>query len=198
MTFDRHAFWRNPDASNQPEGIKGICKPQFYLDLHDITLLIVDTLKRHLDNKDSIMELGAGTGRNLAGLKFAGFTKVKGIEINPEAIELGRKSFELGDVEIMCDTVEDAIDKMSKFDCIFTQGLLQHLSPDTDWIHKKIAGKANKLIVTIENEQPVGVRSWARNYKDIFEGLGWHEVECKDNTGCKGHAPTTTVRVFKK
>ena len=197
MTFDRHAFWRNPQASNSPDGIKRICKPHYYLDLHDITNLIIRALGTYLEKGDSIMELGAGTGRNLAGLKRAGYSRLAGIEINLDAIRLGRQCFQaLDGVKIYCDTVESAIKTMSKYDCIFTQGLLQHLSPDVDWVHAEIADRANKLILIIENEKPADIRSWARNYKNIFEPLDWHEVEAFDNTGCKGHAPTTTIRVF--
>jgi len=199
MTFDRHAFWRNPDDSDEPEGIKMVCRPEWYLGLHSITTLIVSTLSRYLKKDSSIIELGAGTGRNLAGLRVAGYTRLAGIEINPDAINVGRSQFQaLDGVAITCDTVESAIKTMAHYDCIFTQGLLQHLSPDVDWVHEVIAEKADKLIVVIENEEPVGIRSWARNYKDVFEGLGWCEVESSANTGCYGHAPTTIVRVFEK
>ena len=199
MTFDTHAFWRNPDASDRPDSTKAMCRPDYYIGLNDITALIVEVLSEHLDKGDSIIELGAGTGRNLAGLKDAGFKRLRGIEINPDAIQLGRKSFQaLDGIEIYCDTVEGAIEVIPHYDCIFTQGLLQHLPPKSDWVHAEIANRADKLIMLIENEKPAGVRSWARNYKDIFEGLGWHEVESRSDTGCKGHAPSTIVRVLKK
>jgi len=199
MIFDRHAFWRDPEASDQPSGIKRICKPEFYLPLHSVTALIVGVLEKYLNKEDSILELGAGTGRNLAGLKEAGFTRLAGIEINPDAIQLGRSTFQaLDGVDIQCDTVENVILNISHYDCIFTQGLFQHLSPDTDWVHYEVASRTDKLIMTIENEVPIGIRSWKRNYKDIFEGLGWNEVESRSNTGCYGHANTTFVRVFKQ
>ena len=199
MEFDRKEFWRNPDESDQPEGIVRICRPEFYLNLNGITNLIVTTLTKYLSPQDSIVELGCGTGRNLSGLKAGGFKNLSGIEISEKAIQVGRSAFPLlEDVTIECAPVEDAIKNLVKTDCIFTQGLLQHLSPDTDWIHKAITKKARKIIMIIENEQPHGIRSWARDYKKIFTDLGWEEVECKTNTRQPGHAPTTALRVFSK
>jgi len=201
MTFDRKEYWRNPDDSDLPEAVKRICRPSYFIDLDSVTELIVDKLTNYLDVKDSIMELGAGTGRNLAGLLNAGFVNVSGIEINQDAINLGKKVFsELTDVPIYCDAVEDAIYEMENYDCIYTQSILMHLSPEVDWIFKEISDRANKFIMTIENEKPDTSNGicWRRNYKDIFEGFGWHEVEGYAGTGCRAHAPFTTVRVFKK
>ena len=193
--FDRYAFWKNPGFSNEPQYIKDMCVPEFYLGLGEITDLVVETLSKYLGFEDSILELGCGTGRNLAGLKSAGFKNLSGIEINMDAIKLGVRSFDLDGVKIKCSTVEEA--EFVRSDCIFTQGLLQHLPPESDLIHWVMSKKARKIIMVIENESPVGVRSWGRDYKDIFEGLGWKEVESLSNTGLYGHAPTTTMRVFK-
>jgi SAM-dependent methyltransferase len=199
MTFNRHEFWKDPDASSATQDIKDICRPEYYLHLDGITNLIVNALRPILDDKDTIVELGCGTGRNLAGLKKAGFKNLSGVEINAHAIEIGRKAFAyLVGVPIICSPVEDAINDLPETDCIFTQGFLQHLSPDTDWVHKVMTEKARKYIMVIENEQPFGERSWARNYNKVFTNLGWQEVENKSNTRLPGHAPTSTLRLFKK
>ena len=199
MNFNRTEFWKDPDNSDQPQGIINICRPEFYLNLTGITGLIVDTLKKYVLFDDSIVELGCGTGRNLAGLKGAGFENLFGIDISEKAIQVGRDVFPLlENITIECSAVEDTIKKLSKCDCIFTQGFLQHLPPDIDWIHKTMTMKARKVIMIIENERPHGERSWARDYKKIFMDLGWIEVDSKINTNQRGHSPTTALRVFCK
>ena len=201
MTFDRQAYWRNPDGSDLPEEVKRICRPSFFLPLSCVTKLIVGKLNNYLHKSDSIMELGSGTGRNLAGLVSAGFVDVAGLEINQDAIDMGKSAFpELSGVHITCAAVEDAIFKLDNYDCIYTQSILMHLSREADWIFEEISSRANKLIMTIENEKADEANGicWRRNYKEIFVGLGWHELEGYAGTNCIGHSPWTTVRVFTK
>lgn len=56
---------------------------------------ILDALsKLNLTHKDpSIMELGCNVGRNLNFLYLNNFKHLNGIEINPHAIECGRKNY---------------------------------------------------------------------------------------------------------
>jgi SAM-dependent methyltransferase len=198
VEFDRHSFWKNPEKSGQASSTIEICKPEYYLDLDGITNLIVTTLKKYLNFEDNIYELGCGTGRNLAGLKEAGFNNVSGVEINKDAVELGRKTFPyLKGIDIEVGTVEDVIKSIPEQDCIFTQGILQHLPYETDWIHKEMLNKSKKIIMVIENEKPQGIRSWSRNYKDVFVSLGLEEIESHCKTGLKGHSNDTFVRVFR-
>ena len=198
MIFDRHSFWRNPEKSDQSADVIAICKPEYYLNLNGITNLIIKTLEKYLEYEDSILEIGSGTGRNLAGLWKAGYKNLSGIEINKKAIELGIENFpELTNIEITCTPIEDTLKKINPVSCIFTQGILQHLPPETDWIHQEMVNKSNKIIMTIENENPKGIRSWQRNYHDVFIKFGLKEIETIRNTGLKGHSQDTIVRVFE-
>ena len=197
MSFNRHEFWKNPKNSNQSVEVIKMCEPKWYIDLNGITNLIVSELEKYLDFEDSIYEIGCGTGRNLAGLYDAGFKNVSGVEINIDAINLGKESFpSLKNIEISCGTVEKFIKEIPAYDCIFTQGILQHLPPETDWVHKEIIEKSKKIIMVIENEKPTGVRSWARNYYNVFTNLGLKQLESKTKTGLRGHSDDTVLRVF--
>lgn len=199
MKFDRLEYWKNPADKSVPRELRLDGSPEFYLKLDGITDLVVSMLEKYLTPEQSILELGSGTGRNLAGLKRNGFVDVAGIELNERAVALGLQHFpELADVPVKIGAVESALKRHAKVDCIFTQGLLQHLPPDLDWIFATIAKKANCLVMVIENEWPSGLRSWARDYKTIFEGLGWVQVEARVNTGLKGHVPTTALRIFER
>ena len=199
MKFDRLEYWKNPSAPGLPRELRLDGKPEFYLLLDGITDLVVKTLSKYLTPDQTVLELGSGTGRNLAGLKRAGFENVSGIELNEQAVALGLKHFpELAEIPVKIGAIENLIKRAAKVDCVFTQGLLQHLPPELDWIFGTIAKKATWLIMTIENEQASGPRSWARDYKSIFEELGWVQVEARSNTGLKGHVPSTVMRVFEK
>jgi SAM-dependent methyltransferase len=195
MTFDRRSFWTHPDKSDRPEWEISVCRPEFYLDLDEVTKLVVDTLSRYATPDCSILEIGSGTGRNLAGLKQAGFPNVAGVEISQHAINVGSERF--GEFPVVCAPIEDVVKDLPEYDVIYTQGCYQHLSPDVDWVFPEIAKKARKYLMTIENEQARGERSWRRDYKAIFEALGWQEVEWRPCGNVHPYPPTTILRVFE-
>ena len=76
--FDYRDFWRNVDKSKISEPIKGITRPEYFMEQDDITEMMVSTMLRYLPLDSSILELGCNTGRNLAGLKRAGYTDIIG------------------------------------------------------------------------------------------------------------------------
>ncbi len=195
MSIDFQEFWRNPDGKQLEDGgLKSICRPEFFINLKGVTAMVTTTLLKYLPLDASIIELGCGTGRNLAGLKEVGFTNLYGVEINQRAIDLGRKSFPaLEGIEIQCGAIEDVINDLPEADCYYTQGVLMHLPPTSDWVHEVISRKAQKLIMTSENEDHGYVIAWARDYGKIFQALGWIELE-REKCGKWGDLPDTTIR----
>lgn len=195
--FDPREFWIDPDASDQAPEVREICRPQFYLGLHNVTDLVVSTMLKHVGKYESILELGCGTGRNLAGLYRAGYNKLYGIEINKRAVDEGKIVFpELKHIPVMYSAIEDEINNWYGLDCLFTQGVLMHLAPASEWIFQQMVIIAKRHIITIENETDGSDRAWARNYKDIFTGFGWSEVESHT---CEAWPPLpaeTVCRVF--
>jgi len=200
MPINFQEFWRNPDGKSLEDGgLKSICRPSFFVNLKGVTAMVTSTLLKYLPLDASIIELGCGTGRNLAGLKAVGYTNLFGVEINPDAIALGRKSFPLLEgIDILCSSIEDAINDLPEADCYFTQGVLMHLPPTSDWVHEVIARKARKIIMTSENEDHGYVIAWARNYANVFGKFGWVELE-REKCGKYGDLPDTTIKhVLKK
>jgi SAM-dependent methyltransferase len=200
MPINFQEFWRNPDGKQLEDGgLKSITRPEFFINLKGVTAMVTTTMLKYLHLDASIIELGCGTGRNLAGLKEVGFTNLFGVEINQHAIDLGRKSFPaLEGIEILCGAIEDVINDLPEADCYFTQGVLMHLPPTSDWIHEVISRKARKLIMTSENEDHGYNIAWARDYGKIFQKLGWIELE-REKCGKWGDLPDTTIRhVLKK
>jgi SAM-dependent methyltransferase len=173
--IDTKDFWRNPypDAIDK-QHLFDWYKPEFYAKLAKQAGLIVEELEEVLPKDASILELGCGAGRNLAGLKKAGFKNLAGIEINKDAIELGRKTFDLSGISLTCSAIEEA--DIPEVDCIYTHGVLMHLPPESEFVFETIANKAKSIILTIENEFIDGNLQWPRNYEKVFSPFGWREL----------------------
>jgi len=197
--FDPQSFWRDPEASiNVDPVIVNICKPEFYLTLENVTRLVVNIIRKHCHYDDRILEIGSGTGRNLVGINNAGYYHVSGIEISRKAIKAGERYYGFGKLPIINEAVEDCIKDISPVDVIFTQGCLMHLPPTSEWVFDVISDKANKMIITIENEIGTSARAWPRNYNDIFQPLGW---TCIEHFTCEKYPPlpvATILRVFTR
>ena len=197
---DRYTFWLDPAHSDYPECATDHCRPEFYLDLTNVTCLIVDTIRRYATTEMSILELGSGTGRNLAGLVEAGFANVAGVEINRQAIDLGMLHFPvLAKVPIVVAPVESCIRGLPNFDVIFTQGFLMHLPPELEWVIETLPEKARRLIVTNEGERRSSFHAWSHDYQGIIEGThAWEQVEMHSDERFPPLPATTVKRVFTR
>lgn len=198
MTFDAHAFWRNPAGSSYPGPWVKHCVPEFYLDLDNITRLIVSTIARYAAPEMTILELGCGTGRNLAGLWQAGFRNVAGVEINADAVRLGRATFpELANIPITIAPVEDVIPTLSPVDVIYTQGFLMHLPHEKDWVISSLRKLARRVIVTNEGERAESFHAWMHDFKALIcAGGEWEQVETHSDEDYPPLPATTIKRVF--
>lgn len=204
--FDRLAFWadpskEDPDIMQLNDGrLYRYCQPEFYFKSDWGIKIAMGTLPRYAEKKWSFLEIGCNTGHTLAELVKAGYKNVSGIEINRKAIDLGRRNLpELRGVPILCAPLEDVIRDIEPVDVIFGTGVLMHLPFELDWVLDAMAMKARRVILTSENEFDTdSFFKWGRNYKAIFEALGWVQVE--EETG--DHYPplpaTTIKRVFLK
>jgi SAM-dependent methyltransferase len=197
MSFDRHAFWKDPAKSGFPEPWVAHCKPEFYLDLVNVTRLIVETMGKYAKPEWSILELGCGTGRNLAGLYRAGYRRLMGVEINQQAVDLGREHFpEYRDVSVMVAPIEDILGKLPPVDVIFTSGVLMHLPHDLEWVIKLLPEKAKRLIITNEGEREPSFHAWPHDYRALLEVGGWKQVETHSGENYPPLPKTTIKRVF--
>lgn len=196
--FKRHEFWKDPASSGYPEFAVAHCKPEFYLDLVNITRLMVDTVLKYANPKMSVLELGCGTGRNLAGLYQAGFRKLAGVEINQTAVDLGMTNFpELAKVKITVAPVEDVIKTLPQYDVIMTQGFLMHLPPELTWVIEEIRDKAKHMILLNEGERLASFHAWPHDYQALMETGGkWQQAETHSDEAYEPLPKTTIKRVF--
>jgi 2-polyprenyl-3-methyl-5-hydroxy-6-metoxy-1,4-benzoquinol methylase len=197
--FNRQEFWRDPEASSFDQLIP-TCRPEFYLDLPNVTKLVVNTIVEHCSRDMEILEIGCGTGRNLIGLMAAGFENLSGIEISQRAVDIGQVAWpEYKKIDVTVAAIEDVARDLAEYDVIFTQGCLMHLPHDLDWIIQIIKKKAQNLILTNEGEPRQGVHAWARDYRQYIEQGGiWSQVEMEIGSKYPPLPPSTIKRVFKR
>ena len=176
-TFNPTEFWRKPNVSevDNPRYLSHYLPPH-YLNQPELTKMVLNGLERYAEWDDAIMELGCNVGRNLAGLKKAGFKKLYGIEINPDALLLGNQMLDIDDIQIQIGSIEDLISNIVEVDWIFTQSVFMHLPQTSDWIYKIVALKARKGVMTIEIENRKDKFTWPRNYRKLFEDSGMCQV----------------------
>lgn len=108
---------------------------------------------------DTVLEVGANIGNQLAQLQNQGFgKKLYGIEIQRDAIEKA-KSFTNG-IDIIHGSAFDIPFKDAYFDIVFTSGVLIHISPDD-------VKTAIKEIYRTSKRYIWGFEYFAETYTDI-------------------------------
>jgi 2-polyprenyl-3-methyl-5-hydroxy-6-metoxy-1,4-benzoquinol methylase len=165
----------------------------------DLLLQLLDSCS--LDDP-SILEVGCNVGRNLECLRQAGYTRLAGIEINQDAIDLLQRQFpQLAETaSITISPVEEAIVKLNKssFDVVFSMAVLVHIHTDSDWVFAEMARVARRNIITIEDELNCTERHFKRNYKTIFEAHGFRQLNERDCKDIEGLDASYTARVFAR
>ncbi len=120
-------------------------------------------LVSHLSPKDSILELGCGTGFMICLPLFKLGYNIQGLDLDTQSIEYGRNIFKEEGADPDRLHVMDLKDMNKKFDAIIASEVLEHL--DKNEVHqilKMIHGRLNpggKLFVTVPN------------------GFGWFEMD---------------------
>lgn len=182
MNRDRaHDYWRDtelPKGYLDPEG--GLARTRF---LH--------SLLHPYEPLSSTLEVGCNVGRNLEYLRGQGYPNLTGVELNPAAVALLEKHHpRLADeARIVTSPAEDVLPtfKDREFDAVFTMAVLMHIVPESEHVFDHIARVTGRVLVVIENEETDSrdvTRIFSRNYRDVFEGLGFRQVrETRENTG---------------
>jgi SAM-dependent methyltransferase len=175
-------FWKNPRSSPEgieppPEAYRTAADPSYWSELDELSLYLVDLLKRYLAPPATVLEPGCGSGRNLSHFIEAGYEAI-GIEINPDALSVASEKFGL-DRQIVIGSVEDLIPVLEA-DAIVTQGFLMHLPdvPSSEEVFDHIAANASHLILTneIEDRPFLPDYRFMRNYGEVFERRGWTQI----------------------
>lgn len=195
---DVHEFWKNPDSDkfNVGEKYRAKCRPEHYLQFEDVSKMWLDAFMKFIDPEWSIVELGCSVGRNLYYLKQSGYYNLKGVEINPQAKDIASWAHgrDISDI-ITTSSIEDYIPDSPFFDVVFTSGVLMHIHPESEWVFKHIAETARKYLMIAEVEKPRGKYKWPRDYRAIFEVMGFQQVHEQEATPMSRQ---TVLRVFRR
>lgn len=189
-----HRYWQDPDAANQPgQYLAGHASPR--------SRLLVEMIRRHVNEDASILEIGCNAGRNLKHLRDAGFGRLEAVEISRAAIALLRSTYpDLADVRVLNAPIEDVAPTLPDggYDVVFTMAVLEHVHSDSDWVFRDLARAARRFVLTIEDERGRSERHFPRNYQQVFEGLGLRQVEHRANLVEHGLTASFVARVFAK
>jgi len=189
-----HEYWKNPwDGANLPE---------VYLEGAPRSEFLVKLIQRYVSNDRTILEIGCNVGRNLYYLWNAGYRRLSGVEISERALDLLRKQFpHMASESRICNApIEEAIGsfKDTEFDVVFTMAVLEHIHTESEWIFPEIARITKELLVTIEDEHGESWRHFPRDYRPIFEPLGFVETEALQCTDVAGLGNDFMARLFHK
>ena len=188
-----HAYWRDPDEPNRPEG---------YVIPVDRSHFLLKLLEPYCASDDPVLEIGPNVGRNLEHLRLAGFKCLEGIEINSNAIEVMRASYPdlAASATIHNAPVEEVIGALPDraFGAVLTMAVLEHIHPESEWIFAEMVRICRGIIVTIEDEESQTWRHTPRQYRSVFEGLGMVQIAEADPSGLTGLGAHFRARVFQR
>ena len=124
--YDREAYWdkvaEEISSRNDLKIIAGDDEP-YYRYKRKLFLQLFDTVD--CSNK-SVLEIGSGPGGNLDYLVSKGCSKIAGVDISPQMVQLSKKLLEGKNVEITkIDGTHLPFGK-NNFDIVFTSTVLQH------------------------------------------------------------------------
>ena len=189
-------YWRNPETRDHDND------PQHYLQGAQRSGFLLNLIRANVPTDARVLEVGCNVGRNLNHLLAAGYRNLTGIEINANAIALLRRSYsELArSATLINSSLEDAVPKLrdGEFDAVYTMAVLMHIHPQSDWVLEHLARATRSIIITIEDEVFTGGRVFARNYRRIFEGFGFHQVYETNCAHVPGLGDSYTARVLSR
>lgn len=174
-----------------------------YKEGQERTDFLVDKVKSLGCTSDAnILELGCNIGRNLEGLRQAGFTNLHGVEINantkhiredvyPELAEVG--NFTYLPIEEYLETNPEP------FDLVYTMAVLEHIHPDSEWVfaelHKLVKPGCYFLLIEDEVNKPGLPFVFSRSYASL-PGLDLTLTE--DCSHIPGLNNSCTLRLFQR
>jgi len=184
-----HEFWRQPTPpGNDPNDyIRATGRSEALLEL--VSDLPADA---------HILEVGCNVGRNLAYLYDHGYTNLAGVEINPHAVELLRKTFpQLADVPVHIGAAGDRLPELGddSFDLVYTMAVIEHIHPDESDMFDHMV-RIGKQILAIEPPGRLSHRQFPHDVPEVFGSRGMKLVSARSMADFPSNAKDPTIHVF--
>lgn len=115
-----------------------------------------------LENKGSILDIGAGTGLFLTKFKEIGW-EIDGVELSPDACKFAKKAYGLDLIEgdfLRIDSVS------KKYDVVTLNGCLEHLHRPKETLKKvkRVLKKNGRVIITVPNFDSLGRKLFGKEW----------------------------------
>jgi SAM-dependent methyltransferase len=163
---------------------------------------MLSTALKHVPT-GTVLEFGCNAGRVLH--YFAERYKVIGLELNPKAVELARQTFpNLREARLLVGNGEETLRTLptGSVDVSYSSHALRHVGPSLILsIAQELTRVTTKLLIISEDEGTWDTLNFPRNYRRLFEQMGWHQTEkhYAVDLGDKGDLSlTSVVRVFRR
>ncbi|NQT33352.1 MAG: methyltransferase domain-containing protein [Candidatus Omnitrophica bacterium] len=159
------AHWKKQDSGDS----HGYDKYDFAQEKRDVVL--VEEVKSRISENESILDLGCNCGRDLYLHKGSGFSKLTGVDICQNAIEYGKKKFDLANVEMVAGGYEEVLPKFvahgRKFDLIYSGGASISLVHPSFDIVKHMCALSNKYVLLLneDNQDYAYSRFWECEFR---------------------------------
>lgn len=128
-------------------------------------------LDRVIPTDATILEVGCGAGRNLACLYDRGYTNVAGIEADPHAVALLRKTYpQLKDVTIYEGAADDVLSKLTDDDYNIAFSA-KHIGADKGEVFDDLVRVAGQIFVIEGPARKTRGQNW-RDYDAVFTSRG--------------------------
>jgi SAM-dependent methyltransferase len=178
-----YEFWRQP----VPKGND----PASYIGHAVRSRALLAMFDRTVPTEAKILEVGCGVGRDLAYLHDKGYANLEGIEINPHAIALLRKTYpQLKDVTIHEGAAEDVLPKFAddQYSVAFTMSTLQHIHPDSVEVFDNLVRVAGQIVV-VEGPARKTHRLHPHDYDALFTSRGMTSMATRSMAEVPGVGP---------
>jgi len=184
-----HEFWRQPNpVGNDPNG---------YIHMVGRSAALLEIIS-DLPKDARILEVGCNVGRNLAYLYDNGYTRVEGIEINPNAVELLRKTFpQLAGTRIHIGAGGEVLPQFAddEFDLVYTMAVIEHIHPDESGVFDNMA-RIGRQVLAIEPHGRLSHRQFPHDVGKLFTERGLTQVLKKSMADFPSNANDPTMTAF--
>jgi 2-polyprenyl-3-methyl-5-hydroxy-6-metoxy-1,4-benzoquinol methylase len=119
------------------------------------------TCRRYLRSGGAVLEVGCGTGELLTRLRADGYSRVRGVDVSPEACAIAKRR----GLDVMCGTLEE-LRTEERFDLIFMSHVIEHVLDPLATVRAATALLAPGGVLHVEtpNVGSLDARLWGRHW----------------------------------